>query len=170
VAGGDQYAVTEEQQAEFLAGALDRFASFDRVETLVWFLVRDEPPDPNGVRDTWQSGLRRLDGALKPSFEVWREAVGDGGATEDDPLDLFPSDAAMLASERARHQIALLASAVAAGGYKARARWVVVAGWRLAIEVGASGKSRARAIGRGWVIDRRVRCQWQRPRRWQGAD
>jgi hypothetical protein len=109
----DRLAVSEEDQATFLAGALDRFASFPRVAALIWFLIRDEPPDPRGVRDTWQSGLRRMDGVLKPSFEVWREEVGDGGATDDDPLDLFPADAAVLAAERVRHEIAVLASAAA---------------------------------------------------------
>jgi hypothetical protein len=114
VPGADQYAVSEEQQAEFLAGSIERFQTFPRVETLIWFLIRDEPPDPAGVRDTWQSGLRRENGVLKPSFDTWRQLVGDGGPKPDDPLDLFPADGAVLAAERVTHQIAVLASAVAA--------------------------------------------------------
>jgi hypothetical protein len=113
---GDQYAVSEEQQAEFMTGAFERFASFPRVAALLWFLVRDEPPDPDGVRDTWQSGLRRDNGVLKPSFEAWRRSVGDGGSKGSDPLDLFPADAAMLDAERVRHDIAELVQARVAQG------------------------------------------------------
>jgi hypothetical protein len=107
----DQYAVSEEDQAEFMTGAIERFATFPRVEAVVWFLARDEPPDPAGVRDTWQSGVRRVNGVHKPSFEAWRRAFGDGGASDDDPLDLFPADAAMLSAERVRGQIAQVAHA-----------------------------------------------------------
>jgi hypothetical protein len=114
--GADQYAVGEAEQAEFLAGAIDRFRSFPRVEALVWFLIRDEPPDPRGVRDTWQSGLRRMDGTYKPSWDTWRELVGDGGLEGLDPLDLFPSDGAILSAQQARTQIEILTRAAAAVG------------------------------------------------------
>jgi hypothetical protein len=107
----DQYAVSEDEQASFMVGAIERFAGFPRVESVIWFLARDEPPDPRGVRDTWQSGVRRVNGIRKPSFDAWRRAFGDGGATADDPLDLFAADAAMLSAERVRGQIAQLAHA-----------------------------------------------------------
>ena len=116
VPGADQYAVGEAEQAEFLAGAIDRFSSFPRVEALIWFLIRDEPPDPRGVRDTWQSGLRRMDGTYKPSWDTWRELVGDGGPDGLDPLDLFPSDGAILSAQQARTQIEIITRAAVAVG------------------------------------------------------
>jgi hypothetical protein len=66
------FGVSPQAQAAFLTGAVRLFRTrHRRVETLVWFLVRDEAE----LRG-WQSGLRTAGGAKKPVYRAWLRARG----------------------------------------------------------------------------------------------
>ena len=43
---------------------------------MIWFLIKDEPPRDLRRLNTWQSGLRRLDGTKKPSYAAWLRLTG----------------------------------------------------------------------------------------------
>jgi hypothetical protein len=74
----DQYAITEVQQARFLKQSIDLFRTrYPRVGRITWFLIKDEPTtSADGRQNTWQSGLRRLNGSKKPSYQTWQRLTG----------------------------------------------------------------------------------------------
>ena len=58
------------------AMSLKRFANrFPRVKQLIWFMLRDEPLEKRGQSDKWQSGLRDVNGAKKPSYNAWVQTI-----------------------------------------------------------------------------------------------
>jgi hypothetical protein len=74
----DQYAITEAKQAKFLKQSIDVFRTqYPRVNRITWFLIKDEPvTTTDGRQNTWQSGLRRLNGTKKPSYAAWQRLTG----------------------------------------------------------------------------------------------
>ena len=74
----DQYAITEAKQAQFLKQSINVFRTqYPRVGRITWFLIKDEPvTSTDGRQNTWQSGLRRLNGTKKPSYTAWQKLTG----------------------------------------------------------------------------------------------
>ena len=70
--GKGQYVAYFKQQARFLYESVRRFKSLPQVSRMTWFLVRDMPRKPAGAWYT--TGLRRVSGAKKPSFNSWIRA------------------------------------------------------------------------------------------------
>lgn len=68
----NEHVVTPAEQARYLAQSLAIFRRpRNRVDVLVWFLLRDEPRRyPDGHRG-WESGLRYVNGTVKPAFAAW---------------------------------------------------------------------------------------------------
>ena len=54
-----------------MRAALGKAKRTPRISTLIWFLIRDEPVEPRGQSDRWQSGLRVLGGGAKPAYGAW---------------------------------------------------------------------------------------------------
>ena len=67
----DRYGATLAGQAAFVRAALGKVKRTPRISTLIWFLIRDEPVEPRGQSDRWQSGLRLLAGGAKPAYGAW---------------------------------------------------------------------------------------------------
>jgi hypothetical protein len=72
-AGKTQYTVSPAQQAQFAYDSILRFKQLPQVEKMTWFLVRDNPPKPGAWYTT---GLEKVDGTHKPSFNSWVSAAG----------------------------------------------------------------------------------------------
>ena len=64
----DRYGSTLTGQANFVRNAMTKLKKTPRISVLVWFLIRDEPVEARGRSDQWQSGLRTVKGAKKPSY------------------------------------------------------------------------------------------------------
>jgi hypothetical protein len=73
-AGKAQYTVSFKQQAAFLYASVRRFKQLPQVEVMIWFLIEDNPPRTEGAWYT--TGLRKADGAQKPSWSSWIAAAG----------------------------------------------------------------------------------------------
>jgi len=71
--GKSQYTVSFKQQANFLYESVQRFKQLPQVEVMIWFLIEDNPPRPEGAWYT--TGLRKSDGAEKPSWSSWIAAA-----------------------------------------------------------------------------------------------
>jgi len=72
--GKQQYTVSFKQQATFLYDSVQRFKQLPQVEVMIWFLIEDNPPRPEGAWYT--TGLRKSTGAQKPSWASWIAAAG----------------------------------------------------------------------------------------------
>ena len=68
----DRYGSTLTGQANFVRQAMTKLKKTPRISVLVWFLIRDEPVEARGRSDQWQSGLRTVTGAKKPSYTAWQ--------------------------------------------------------------------------------------------------
>jgi len=72
----DRNGASYADQAKFVRLSLKRFATkFPRVKQLIWFMLRDEPLEKPGQSDKWQSGLRDVNGAKKPSYNAWVQTI-----------------------------------------------------------------------------------------------
>ncbi len=66
------FGVPPASQAAYLRASINIFKQrYKRVETIVWFLVRDEV-EPKG----WQSGFRTASGRQKPAWRAWLAVRG----------------------------------------------------------------------------------------------
>jgi len=68
----DRYGSTLNGQASFVRTAMAKLKRTPRISVLVWFLIRDQAVEPRGRSDQWQSGLRTVTGAKKPSYGAWQ--------------------------------------------------------------------------------------------------
>jgi hypothetical protein len=68
----DRYGSTLTGQANFVRTAMAKLKKTPRISVLIWFLIRDEPVEARGRSDQWQSGLRTVKGAKKPSYGAWQ--------------------------------------------------------------------------------------------------
>jgi hypothetical protein len=64
--------VDRQTQAQWLDAALDIAHSSDRIHTLGWFRLRDQPPNDRGDQANW--GLIDDEGRRKPAFDVFAHA------------------------------------------------------------------------------------------------
>lgn len=64
--------VDRQTQAQWLDAALDIAHSSDRIHTLGWFQLRDQPPNARGDQANW--GLIDDEGRRKPAFDVFARA------------------------------------------------------------------------------------------------
>lgn len=75
--GKSQYTVSFQQQSRFLYESVLRFKQLPQVEAMIWFLIEDNPRRDNGAWYT--TGLRKSDGAQKPSWSSWIAAAAKLG-------------------------------------------------------------------------------------------
>ena len=64
--------VDRQTQAQWLDAALDIAHSSDRIHTLGWFQLRDQPPNARGDQANW--GLIDDERRRKPAFDVFARA------------------------------------------------------------------------------------------------
>jgi hypothetical protein len=71
------FGVPTTAQAAYLRASINIFRKrYKRVETIVWFLIRDEVVRrPDGFAG-WQSGLRTVGGKQKPAWRAWLSVRG----------------------------------------------------------------------------------------------
>jgi len=66
------FGVSPTRQAAYLRASVNAFRlRYKRVETIVWFLIRDEASQKG-----WQSGLRTAGGKQKPAWRAWLQVRG----------------------------------------------------------------------------------------------
>ena len=79
-------AVTEETQAQWYAEVIARYACDPSVETVNFFHLRDEAD-----RRRFQSGLLRLDGSMRPSYDTVKQAIADNKTCNGTPVSWRPA-------------------------------------------------------------------------------
>jgi hypothetical protein len=79
-------AVTEEMQAEWYADVIARYACDPSVETVNFFHLRDEAD-----RRRFQSGLLRIDGSRRPSYDAVKQAIAVNSTCQGKPVSWRPA-------------------------------------------------------------------------------
>jgi hypothetical protein len=78
--------VTEETQAEWYADVIARYACDPSVETVNFFHLRDEAD-----RRRFQSGLLRIDGSRRPSYDAVKQAIAVNSTCQGTPVSWRPA-------------------------------------------------------------------------------
>lgn len=78
--------ITEEQQAEFMAESIARMACDPTVTALNFFHFRDE-----AHRGRFQSGVVRIDGSTRPSYDAVKNAIAQNQTCQGTPVRWSPA-------------------------------------------------------------------------------